>query len=209
VAARTGWLGEGAVAEMGAGAAGAVTGDAGGVTVAWPRAGNVVRLHGTVTTDDLTPSVVPGVGTSSDRDPAVLRRLLLAHVAPETATRDLRGCVVVADHDFGMGSNRASAVRALLLAGVVAVVAPSVSPLYAAGARDEGLAVVELDDDAFYAAAGPDAGVAVDLEAGTVRIDGRAFAVAAATPHERAVRQAGGIVAYLRVEWNADPEPGA
>jgi 3-isopropylmalate dehydratase small subunit len=168
------------------------------LTVAWPRAGNVVRLHGTVTTDDLTPSVVPGVGVSSDRDPAVLRRLLLAHAAPEAATRDLRGCVVVADHDFGMGSNRASAVRALLLAGVVAVVARSVSPLYAAGARDEGLAVVELDDDAFYAAAGPDARVAVDLEVGTVRVDARAFAVAAATPFERAVCEAGGIVAYLR-----------
>lgn len=191
VAARTGWLGEGAAAETVAGAAGAVT-------VAWPRAGNVVRLHGTVTTDDLTPSVVPGVGTSNDRDPAVLRRLLLAHVAPEAATRDLRGTVVVADHDFGMGSNRASAVRALRHAGVVAVVARSVAPLYAAGARDEGLPVIELDDDAFYLAAGPDAVVAIDLEAGFVRVDGRAFGVPPASAYERALRAAGGVVAYLR-----------
>ena len=210
MAARTGWLGERVAAQSVAAFApssdadgavscsvGAVSGT-GGVRVAWPRAGNVVRLRGTVTTDDLTPSVVPGVGTSSDRDPAVVRRLLLTHVAPEAATRDLRGCVVVADHDFGMGSNRASAVRALRLAGVVAVVARSVAPLYAAGARDEGLAVVELDDFAFHAAAGPDARVAVDLEAGTVRVDARAFAVPAATPFERAVREAGGIVAYLR-----------
>ena len=217
-AARTGWLGEGAAAEPAPGAAdpvcgagdavsgtfGAASVAAGGVSVVWPRAGNVVRLHGIVTTDDLTPSVVPGVGTSSDRDPAVLRRLLLAHVARGTATRDLRGCVVVADHDFGMGSNRASAVRALLLAGVAAVVVRSVSPLYAVGARDEGLAVVELDDDAFYVAAGPDAHVAVDLEAGTVRIDARSFAVAAATPFERAVRQAGGIVAHLRATRAGD-----
>ncbi len=213
--ARTGWLGEAVGSEPGvdaagsaAGAAGAARADSGstgarsgatgGVRVVWPRAGNVVRLHGTVTTDDLTPSVVPGVGTSSDRDPAALRRLLLAHVAPDAATRDLSGCVVVADHDFGMGSNRASAVRALLLAGVAAVVARSASPLYAAGARDEGLALFELDDDAFYDAAGTDAHVAVDLEAGTVRVDARAFAVAVATPFERAVREAGGIVAYLR-----------
>lgn len=191
VAARTGWLGDGAAPT-------AVHGTPAAVTVAWPRTGNVVRLHGTVTTDDLTPSMVPGVGASSDRDPAVLRRLLLAHVAPEAADRDLRGAVVVADHDFGRGSNRASAVRALLFAGVTAVVARSVAPLYAAGARDEGLPVIELDDDAFYAAAGPDAVVRVDLAAGTVTVDDRAFVVPAATAYERAVRTAGGVVAYLR-----------
>ena len=209
-AARTGWLGEATVADTEAAAGDDVTRPtraasraARAVRVVWPRTGNVVRLHGTVTTDDLTPSVIPGVGTSSDRDPAVLRRLLLAHVARDAATRDLGGCVFVADHDFGMGSNRASAVRALLLAGVVAVVARSVAPLYAAGARDEGLAVIELDDDAFHAAVGPDARVAVDLEAGTVRVDARSFAVAPATAFERAVRTAGGIVAYLRATRGA------
>jgi homoaconitase/3-isopropylmalate dehydratase large subunit/3-isopropylmalate dehydratase small subunit len=191
-AARSGWLGTDAApsARPGAGAARA--------SVSWPRRGNVVRLVGTVTTDDLTPSFVPGIGASSDTDPAVLRRLLLAHVAPEAAERDLRGAVIVAGHDFGIGSNRASAVRALRLAGVAAVVARSASPLYAAGARDEGLILVELDDDDFHAAAGPDAVVDVDLDAGRVIVDGRAFPVPAATPYERAVRAAGGVVAFLR-----------
>lgn len=199
-AARTGWLGEGMSEPSGgpaAGAAGAAAGDA-VVTVIWPGRGNVVRLRGTVTTDDLTPSVVPGVGTSSDRDPAVLRRLLLAHVSAEAAGVDLKGAVIVADHDFGMGSNRASAVRALLHAGVRAVVARSVAPLYAAGARDEGLPVVELDDDAFYAAAGPDATVEVDCDAGTVRVGVATFRVASAQPYERALREAGGVVPFLR-----------
>ncbi|MBW6454770.1 MAG: hypothetical protein K0A98_02705 [Trueperaceae bacterium] len=191
-AARSGWLGTEAAQPDRARAGDGRTG------VVWPRRGNVVRLVGTVTTDDLTPSFVPGVGASSDTDPAVLRRLLLAHVAPEAAERDLRGAVLVAGHDFGSGSNRASAVRALRLAGVAAVVARSASPLYAAGARDEGLVLVELDDDDFHAAAGPDARVEVDLDAGRVVVDGRAFPVPAATPYERAVRAAGGVVAYLR-----------
>ncbi len=191
-AARSGWLGMG-TAPPGPPRAGDAR-----THVVWPRRGNVVRLVGTVTTDDLTPSFVPGIGASSDTDPAVLRRLLLAHVAPEAAGRDLHGAVVVADHDFGIGSNRASAVRALRLAGVAAVVARSASPLYAAGARDEGLVLVELDDDDFYAAAGPDAVVEVDLDAGRVIVDGRAYPVPAATPYEQAVRAAGGVVAYLR-----------
>lgn len=190
-AARTGWLGEG-------GAEAARGTPSRRPRVTWPRAGNVVRLHGTVTTDDLTPSFVPGIGASSDTDPAVLRRLLLAHVAPDAGERVLRGRVIVADHDFGLGSNRASAVRALLVAGVAGVVARSASPLYAAGARDEGLALVELDDDAFFAAAGSDATVDLDLDGGRILVAGRAFPVPPATAYERALREAGGVVAYLR-----------
>jgi homoaconitase/3-isopropylmalate dehydratase large subunit/3-isopropylmalate dehydratase small subunit len=193
LAARTGWLGGGE-----APTAPPVSFRSARPTVAWPRRGNVVRLHGTVTTDDLTPSVVPGVGTTSDRDPAVLRRLLLAHVAPDAHRRDLRGKVFVADHDFGMGSNRASAVRALRSAGVRAVIARSLAPLYAAGARDEGLPVIALDDDAFYRAIHPDTQVDIDLAAGVIRVGSTAFRVPPATPYEQALVAAGGVVAYLR-----------
>ena len=188
-AARTGWLGD------------AVAGGVAPVPeppgVRWPRAGNVVRLIGPVTTDDLTPSSVPGVGTSSDRDPAVLRRLLLHHLDPSAAERDLGGTVFVGDAAFGAGSNRASSVRALQAAGVAAVVARSVAPLYAQGARDEGFAVITLADDAFFAALHEDARVEVDLGAGVVRLDGRAFAVPRATAYERALLDAGGVVRSL------------
>jgi len=173
--------------------------------IAWPSGGNVVRLHGLVTTDDLTPSSVPGVGTSSDRDPDVLRRLLLHHVDPAAAERDLRGSVIVADHGFGAGSNRASSVRALLQAGVVAVIARSIAPLYAAGARDEGLLAIVLDDDAFYQALGADAIVRVDALSGAVLVAERRFEVPPATPLEQGVRTAGGVVPYLRAygAWSA------
>ncbi|MEX2536247.1 MAG: aconitase family protein [Trueperaceae bacterium] len=166
-------------------------------TVVWPRRGNVVRLRGTVSTDDLTPSAVPGVGASSDRDPLVLRRLLLHYLDPTAATRDLSGTVVVADENFGVGSNRASSVRALRDAGVRAVIARSVAPLYAMGARDEGFLVVTLDDDNFYELANPDATVEVDPGSGLVRLGEHTFPVAPASDYERAVRAAGGVVAYL------------
>lgn len=170
----------------------------------WPRRGNVIRVHGTLTTDDLTPSVVAGIGTSSDTDPSVVRRLLFAHLDPTGAERDLRGSVLVGDHDLGRGSNRASAVRALQLAGVTAVIARSVAPLYAAGARDAGLPIVELDDDSFYAAVDADAWVRYDLAAGLVFVGERRFDVRAASPFERALQEAGGIVAYLRRGDGAD-----
>lgn len=162
-----------------------------------PRRGNVLRLHGTITTDDITPSAVPGVGTSNTGDPAVLLRLLFHHLDPDLHRLDLRDVVLVADHDFGMGSNRASSVRALLVAGVRAVVARSIAPLYAAGARDEGLVAIVLDDDAFHAAATPDATVVVDPAAGHLLLDGRAFALPPVDAVERALAAAGGVLPYL------------
>ncbi|MBX3141339.1 MAG: hypothetical protein KF875_11350 [Trueperaceae bacterium] len=178
-------------------------------TVVWPTTGNVVRLLGLVSTDDLTPSSVPGVGTSSDADPRVARRLLLHHVDPSAADRSLEGTVLVGDENFGMGSNRASSIRALVQAGVRAVIAPSIAPLYASGARDEGLPAITLADEAFYGALTPEALLELDLAAGTVTVrsvapgrpaasDLRRFRFAPAGPHEAAVLAAGGAVPYLR-----------
>ena len=203
IAARTGRLGAGGHAEQRAGsvssnrlAASHAEGDS-RPRIAWPGTGNVVRVHGTVSTDDITPSSVPGIGTSSDPDPAVVRRLLFHHLDASAAERDLAGTVIVADENFGVGSNRASSVRALKLAGVQAVIARSVAPLYAMGARDEGLLVLVLEDDEFYRLAGPNAHVGVSPTNGSVSLGGRSFAVTPASPYELALREAGGIVPYL------------
>lgn len=160
-------------------------------TVRWPTEGNVVRLRGTVTTDDLIPSSLPGIGTSNDSDPAVLRRLLLHHVDASAADRDLRGAVLVADDAFGAGSNRASSVRALQAAGIRLVVARSVAPLYAMGARDEGFPVLTCSDDRFYrmlddAAAGADSTITIDGAGKVVRVargsEVRSFRTSTGTP---------------------------
>lgn len=198
IAAATGRLGAApTAARSGAARPPTASRDAAAPRITWPTTGNVVRVHGVLTTDDLTPSFVPGVGASSDTDERVLRRLLFAHLDGGPPERDLSGCVLVAEHDLGRGSNRASAVRALLAAGVRAVIARSVAPLYAAGARDEGLALAVLDDDAFYDALTTSSVVTVDLEHGHVDLSGRAFAVRPASAFERAVHASGGVVPYL------------
>lgn len=203
-AARTGRLGAGRVSAP----------NTARPTVTWPSTGNVVRLHGPVSTDDLTPSSVPGIGTSSDPDPQVARRLLLHHIDPTAAERDLRGCVIVADENFGMGSNRASSVRALVTAGVAAIVARSVAPLYRSGARDEGLLTLTIDDDEFYAAATSTATVRCDAHLGRVTVDSQPgwgapaleFRTAPASEYEIALVGAGGAVAYLRSRRERVPE---
>ena len=174
--------------------------------IVWPTSGNVLRVHGLVTTDDLTPSNVPGIGTSSDPDPAVGRRLLFHHLDTSAATRDLRGFVVVADENFGSGSNRASAVRALKAAGIKAIVARSVAPLYAMGARDEGLPVYTLSDQSFFELATSQAVIVLDSEVGSIAVAGSVFNVEAETPFERDVRLAGGLVELMRERTSQGPE---
>lgn len=202
-AARTGALSAGSTAARSPGAGSTAAGSTRAAptprrpTIQWPTSGNVVRVRGMVTTDDLTPSSVPGIGTSSDADPEVSRRLLFHHLDPSAASRDLRRSIIVADENFGTGSNRASAVRALKAAGVAAVIARSVAPLYARGAQDEGLPVWTIDDDRFFELATPEASIIVEPAAGTVSIGGVEFFLAPETAYERAVREAGGLIGAL------------
>lgn len=54
---------------------------------------------------------------------------------------------------------------------------------------DAGLLALELDDDAFFELAAPDAIERVEATRGLVPVAGRTFAVAAASRHERGVRR--------------------
>jgi aconitase A len=159
-----------------------------------PEAGNLVHAFGTFTTDDLTPSHVPGVGSSNDRDPAVLRGLLFHHLNPQPNVNLLNGRWLVADHAFGMGSNRASSVLALLEAGIAGVLARSFSPLYRAGARDSGLPAVVIDAS-LHRALRHGSQADLDLDAGVLVVDGERFNVPPESEYERAVRKHGGVLA--------------
>ena len=144
--------------------------DSVGVRITLPTSGNVLRLHGVVTTDDITPSSVPGLGQSNDASPETLRALLFHYLDAQVGERDLRDMVIVADHAFGMGSNRASSVLALQHAGIQAVIAKSIAPVYALGAVEAGLAIHSLgDDQAFFEAATPDATIMVGRDSLEVR----------------------------------------
>ncbi len=133
------------------------------IRITWPTTGNIIRLHGVITTDDITPSSVPGIGRSNEADPAILRALLFHYLDAEAAARDLSGMTIVADHAFGMGSNRASSVLALKEAGIVAVLARSVAPVYALGAAEVGLDVRAVgDDNVLFERATPTARITMD-----------------------------------------------
>lgn len=163
------------------------------VSITYPTSGNAIRIDGRITTDDITPSSVPGIGTSSDTDREVLRRLLFRYADEGFADHDLTARVLIAPDGFGYGSNRASSVRALMHTGIAGVVSPRIAPLYADGARDEGFAALVIRDDAFYRAITPESNVTIELAQGSVRVERDTFSVETSS-YDRSVMLAGGII---------------
>lgn len=85
-------------------------------------------------------------------------------VLPEFAREVSKGDIVVAGRNFGCGSSREHAPRALLGAGISCVVAESFARIFFRNAINIGLPVVEAKLQASRGDA-----VSVDLEAGTVK----------------------------------------
>ncbi|MBI2547746.1 hypothetical protein HYW21_00175 [Candidatus Woesearchaeota archaeon] len=102
-----------------------------------------------ISTDDITPSSVPGIGTTSATDPNILRQLAFYYLCPSFSREVKPGDILVAGHNFGKGSNRASSVLALQALGIRAVIAKSFSPLYAEGALFYGFPLLTLEEDFF------------------------------------------------------------
>jgi len=120
-----------------------------------------------------------------------------ADIDPDFATRVRPGDVVVAGRNFGCGSSRETAVRVLQALGVEAVLARSFARIYFRNALNMGLSVFECDTGGI--AAGDR--VELDLENALVRnLDrGTTTDLAPQPPLVRALLDAGGIAAYLRL----------
>lgn len=76
-------------------------------------------------------------------DPAVCRRGLFAGIDPTLPERVRPGDIVVAGRNFGCGSSREVYARAMLLAGVAAVVAVSVARIFWRNMVNHGILVLD------------------------------------------------------------------
>ncbi len=101
----------------------------------------VYRGHARLVGDDVsTDEILPGRYMTSS-DPAVLARHALEGVAPHFAERVTAGDILVAGRNFGTGSSRESAPRALQLAGFGAVIATSFARIFFRNCINIGLPV--------------------------------------------------------------------
>lgn len=103
------------------------------------------------------------------------------------------GDVIVVGRNFGSGSSREQAPRALLGAGVAVVVARSFARIFYRNAINVGLALIEADVTAKKGDI-----VEVDLERGTLRVGEEVYQGTKLPDFLREILDDGGLVAHRR-----------
>jgi 3-isopropylmalate/(R)-2-methylmalate dehydratase small subunit len=146
-----------------------------------------------VNTDEIIPARYLNV--SDDRE---LARHCMEDIDAQFVNKVHGGDVIVAGENFGCGSSREHAPRAIKAAGVACVIARSFARIFFRNSINMGLPIVECP----AAAADIQTGhrVTVDLAASTVRNEttGRTFRFEAFPPEMQAIIQAGGLMNFVR-----------
>ena len=152
--------------------------------------GNAWTFGDNVDTDQIIPA--EHLVTMDNKE---LARHAFSKVAPDFAKKVVAGDIVVAKRNFGCGSSREHAPRALMGAGVSCVVAESFARIFFRNSINIGLPLVE----AKLAASQGDA-VTVDLGKGTVRDDasGQEAKFASYPPFVMMLIEKGGLVPYTK-----------
>jgi len=143
-----------------------------------------------VDTDQIIPA--ERLVTMDNRE---LARHAFEKAMPEFARRVSKGDIVVAGRNFGCGSSREHAPRALLGAGVSCVVAESFARIFFRNAINIGLPVIEARLEA-----GEGDTVVVDLSKGVVRnlSKGGSAGFAAYPPFVMMLVDKGGLIPYTK-----------
>jgi aconitate hydratase/homoaconitate hydratase len=158
--------------------------------------GRIQRFGDHVDTD----AIIPGEFCHLT-EPSALGERCFFHVRPEFRERARSGqTIVVAGHGWGSGSSREQAVWALQGAGIQIVVARSCAYIHKRNLVNDALPLLQVDDDAFFAAAEEDVELEIDLDHGEIRVvalDQR-FLARPPSGMVSAISRAGGIIAAVR-----------
>jgi 3-isopropylmalate/(R)-2-methylmalate dehydratase small subunit len=125
-----------------------------------------------------------------------LAKHIMEDIDPEFASRIRSGDMIVAGRNFGCGSSREQAPRALKAAGVSAVVAKSYARIFYRNAFNVGLPLIECDTD--WIIAGDE--ITIDLEKGEVANE-RTGVKTSSAPIPRTMQtllEDGGLIPHLK-----------
>jgi len=146
--------------------------------------------------DDIdTDQILPGRYAPYMTSEAELVRYAFIEHRPEFPKTVQQGDVIVAGKNFGCGSSREYAPRALKKCGVAAIIARDFARIFYRNALNLGLPLFEADIAEQVEDGAP---VELDVAAGVLRADGREFQLPAPPEFVRQIWTAGGIVNYFR-----------
>lgn len=104
--------------------------------------------------------------------------------------------ILVAGANFGTGSSRENVPAAMRAAGIRCVVAKSFARIFQRNCINLGLPAISCP--AAVAAARPGAHVTIEVESGTVKVDGRSFQAAALPAFMVELLREGGLAPWIR-----------
>jgi methanogen homoaconitase small subunit len=151
----------------------------------------VWRFGDDVDTDQILPGRYAPYMTSESE---FIRYTFIEH-RPEFASSVGEGDVIVAGKNFGCGSSREYAPRALKKCGVAAIIARGYARIFYRNALNLGLPLFEADLDAQVVDGSQ---VELDVRTGVVRLDEREFSLPRPPEFVRQIWETDGIVDYFR-----------
>ena len=142
-----------------------------------------------VDTDQIVPGRYAPYMTSEEE----LRSHAFIEARPDFGQRSQSGDIIVAGPNFGCGSSREYAPRALKLVGIAAIIAPSFARIFYRNALNLGIPLFESN---LVDALQDGQEVVLDLSAPALHADGAFLPLPAPPAFVRQIWEAGGIVEY-------------
>jgi len=149
--------------------------------------------------DDVnTDMLFPGKYTYTASTPEEIIPHLFEDLDPDFANKAAEGDIILAGDNFGCGSSREQPTVGLRALGIKAVVARSFARIFYRSAINQGLILIECPEAVEAYREGDE--VQVYPEAGTIDVAGKQFTFPKLPPEILAIRDAGGLLDYVRKE---------
>jgi len=142
-----------------------------------------------------TDQIIPGRYSPYMTSEEELARYAFIERRPEFAPNVRPGDIIVGGRNFGCGSSREYAPRALLRCGIAAIIAPSFARIFFRNALNLGIPLFEADLTDQLADGDE---VELDLEASQLRTAHGTLGLPRPPAFVEAIQQEGGIVAYYQ-----------
>jgi methanogen homoaconitase small subunit len=142
-----------------------------------------------------TDQIIPGRYSPYVTSEEALPQYAFIEYRPEFAAQVQTGDVIIAGRNFGCGSSREYAPRALKKCGIAAIIAPSFARIFFRNAINLGIPLYEVDLTAQVA---DGEAVTLDQESAQLRTAEGAFTLPRPPEFVQQIQREGGIVAYLK-----------
>ena len=147
--------------------------------------------------DDInTDMLFPGKYTYTCSTAEEIKPHLLEDLDPNFAKNVKRGDIIFAGKNFGCGSSREQPALGLKAVGIQAVIAKSYARIFYRAAINQGLLLIECPE-AIDAYQDKDE-VSLDINKGEIKVSGKAFSFPTLPDEILAIRDAGGLLEYVR-----------